>query len=196
MSRLSPNPLLTLFVRGAQDYKTRIRQLVGGLRLDSRPGQNRRAFLWLLFFTLGWLLCRREAHADSSLNLKTPPVPVANPYQRPEDLISLIPFLGEIPRSFLLGDGYQMKLSGTELRIDHMGLHSRAPQKKRDCMIGISYIRPVAGFFTSRIDLPLLFSPTPDVDQWSMNSLGDYVAYFSKGAEGGNILRLAISARF
>ena len=74
-------------------------------------------------------------------------------------MIDKIPFLGDIPRTFLMGDGYTMKLSGKELRIDHMGDHSNSKGNQRTCMVGLSYVTPVA-FFTTRIDLPLFHSPT------------------------------------
>jgi len=158
---------------------------------------QRRAFLWLLIMTLGWLLSRQEVQASTPLkiNLKQP-VEAASKYQRPEDLLSMIPFLGEIPHTFLIGDGFNMKISGTSLRIDHMGRGSKATVKNRDCMIGLSYVTPVAGFFTSRVDFPLFYSPTPEMSQWSMNTLGDYVAYFSKGAVDSKSFRLALSAKF
>lgn len=117
-------------------------------------------------------------------------------YKTPEDLLDVVPFLGEIPRSFLLGDGYQMKLSVDQLRIDHMGRHSRSRGAKRTCMIGVSYTTPVAGFFTSRIDLPIFHSPTLAWSDWSVSSLGDYVVYMSRIPAERSSIRLAISARF
>jgi len=117
-------------------------------------------------------------------------------YTTPETLIDKVPFLGEIPRTFLFGDGYKMKLSLKELRIDHMADHSHSPASRRDCQIGFSYTTPVAGFFTSRIDLPLFSAATPALSDWTRNSLGDYVAYFSKGASDSSTLRLVFSARF
>lgn len=117
-------------------------------------------------------------------------------YATPDDLIDKVPFLGQIPRSFLWGDGYKMKLGVKELRIDHMADHSHSPADRRDCQIGLSYSTPVAGFFTSRIDLPLFSSATPALSDWTRNSIGDYVAYFSKGASQSSSLRLVVSARF
>src|SRR5438105_4603063 len=64
-------------------------------------------------------------------------------YQRPDDLVDLIPFLGSIPKTFLFGDGYKMKLGVQDLRIDHMAYHSHAPASKRLCLIGVSYTTPV-----------------------------------------------------
>jgi hypothetical protein len=155
---------------------------------------KRRAFLWLLFMTLGWLLCRHTAHA-AQFDTKAGQEP-ASRYQRPEDVLDLIPFLGDIPRTFLIGDGFNMKLSGTSLRIDHMGYRSKATVKNRDCMIGFSYMTPVAGFFTSRVDVPIFYSANLAMNEWAANSLGDYVAYFSKGASENSSFRLAISAKF
>jgi len=158
---------------------------------------QRRAFLWLLIMTLGWLLSRGVAQAARIPGLDlTQNRAETSKYQRPEDLLDMIPFLGEIPRTFLVGDGFDIKISGTQLRIDHMGRNSKATAKRRDCMIGLSYVTPVAGFFTSRVDIPLFYSPTPEIEQWSMNHLGDYVAYFSKGASESKSFRLAISAKF
>jgi hypothetical protein len=155
---------------------------------------RRRAFLWLLIMTLGWLLSRGHANAYA-LDVNQPPTPASH-YQRPEDLFDMIPILGKLPRTFLIGDGYKMKLSGDHLRIDHMGSQSKSTIPRRDCMIGISYVRPVAGFFTSRVELPLFYAPEPKMSEWSMNSLGDYVAFFSKGASESSSVRLAFSAKF
>lgn len=117
-------------------------------------------------------------------------------YRKPEDLLDLVPFLGQIPRSFLIGDGYRMNLSGMELRIDHMARHSRAPVQQRTCMMGFSYTTPVAGFFTSRIDLPLFNSSSLRPSDWSFSSVGDYVVYLSRTEVYQSSLRLMASARF
>jgi hypothetical protein len=126
---------------------------------------------------------------------KTPEA--ATQYQRPEDiLIAKVPLLAALPSTFLLGDGFKVKLGVSDLRIDHMGSHSRSPMAKRNCMVGISYLTPVAGFFTSRVDLPLFASPDLHLSDWSHTSLGDYVAYFSRGAVDQPSLRLVLSAKF
>jgi hypothetical protein len=117
-------------------------------------------------------------------------------YQRPEDLLDLIPFLGDIPRTFIVGDGFKMKLSGQELRIDHMGYRSKSRAEKRLCHVGLSYTTVVAGFFTSRVDLPLLHSESLSLSSWKVSSMGDYVAYFSRGVAKQPTLRLVASARF
>lgn len=118
-------------------------------------------------------------------------------YRTPEDLLDKIPFLGEIPRTFLLGDGYKMKLSADSLRIDHMGTRSRSRTlNQRNCMIGISYTTPVAGFFTTRVDLPILNAETPKWSDWSVSSLGDYVVYMSRTPAESAAFRLSISAKF
>ena len=116
-------------------------------------------------------------------------------YQHPEDVLDMVPFLSEIPRSFLIGDGYQMKLSGRELRIDHMGADSHVPVSRRNCSLGLSYTTPVA-FFTSRVDIPLFSASTLAWDSWTRNSIGDYVVYLSKTPVDNASLRLVLSAKF
>src|SRR5687768_2338505 len=95
---------------------------------------------------IGWLcllgsLCAAPALARSpATDVKT-----TAPDRPSENLLEMIPFFGDIPRNFLVGDGYRMKLSGQALRIDHMGYRARTPVQKRNCMIGLSYSTPVAG---------------------------------------------------
>jgi hypothetical protein len=117
-------------------------------------------------------------------------------YRNPEDMLDMIPFLGQIPRTFLIGDGFKMRLTTKELRIDHMGTRSHNPASGRNCMIGFSYTTPVAGFFTYRVDLPLLHAATPALEDWSRSSLGDYVVYLSKTPVDRASLRLVLTAKF
>lgn len=119
----------------------------------------------------------------------------SSPYQRPEDLLDRVPLLSAIPRTFIFGDGYQMKLSGRELRIDHMAEDSRAPASHRNCSFGLSYTTPTA-FFTSRVDIPFFSADTLAWDSWTRNSFGDYVVYFSKTPVDTATLRLVLSAKF
>jgi len=116
-------------------------------------------------------------------------------YQRPEDLLDRVPFLSEIPRSFLIGDGYKMKISGHELQIDHMASDSHVPASRRNCSLGLSYTTPVA-FFTSRVDIPFFSADTLAWDSWTRNSVGDYVVYFSKTPVDAASVRLVLSAKF
>jgi hypothetical protein len=62
--------------------------------------------------------------------------------------------------------------------------------------VGLSYTAPVAGFFTSRLDIPLFHAETLAWEDWGRSSFGDYVAYFSKGAEDHSSLRIVLTARF
>jgi len=117
-------------------------------------------------------------------------------YQKPEDLLDMVPFLSDLPRNFIFGNGYKMKLGIDSMRIDHMGYRSSTRKDARDCMIGFSYTTPVAGFFTSRVDLPLIHSSTPRFEDWSMSSFGDYTAYFSRGATEATSIRFVLSAKF
>ena len=61
--------------------------------------------------------------------------------------------MGKIPHSFLVGDGFKFKLSGKELRIDHMADHSRAPVSHRNCMLSLNVASPVAMDFDENGDL-------------------------------------------
>jgi len=116
--------------------------------------------------------------------------------QSADDVIASIPVLSKIPRSFIVGDGFRFKLSGMELRIDHMGTNSKSAGAKRNCMIGFSYATPVA-FFGSRIDIPFFHAENLKADNWGMNTPGDYVLRFSKDASVQHpTLGLMATARF
>jgi hypothetical protein len=118
------------------------------------------------------------------------------PVQSAEDAINQIPGIAKIPHSFLFGDGYHVKLSGMELRIDHMGTHSTAPASKRVCLIGLSYATPIA-FFGSRIEIPLIHAANFKTSEWGLNTLGDYVMHLSKDASVEHpTVGLSVSARF
>jgi hypothetical protein len=156
--------------------------------------KSRKLVTWGFVIAAGWFLAIAHAKGES-LNYNSQTKVPDSKYQRPEDLLDKIPFLGEIPRTFLMGDGYTMKLSGMSLRIDHMGRNSRTKGEKRTCMVGVSYVTPVA-FFTTRVDIPLFSSPTLALADWQANSLGDYVVYMSRLPVNHAALTLAVSARF
>lgn len=150
---------------------------------------------WLMSLGLA-LSCTSQvkAAAPSLVDYSTQQKAEQSKYQRPEDLLDMIPFFGEIPRTFLIGDGFKMKLSADSLRIDHMGHRSRTPAHKRTCMVGLSYTTPVA-FFTTRVDLPLLSAANLQ-DTWEVATLGDYVAYFSRTPAASASFKLVATARF
>jgi hypothetical protein len=113
-----------------------------------------------------------------------------------DDAVAQVPILKKIPTSFLFGDGFRFKLTGMELRIDHMGTHSAAPVSKRDCMIGLSYEAPVA-FFGTRMELPILHAENLKVSDWGFNTPGDYVMHFSKDAAVAHpVISLSATLRF
>lgn len=113
-----------------------------------------------------------------------------------EEAVSSLPVLKKIPQTFLVGDGFKFKFNGQSLRIDHMGTNSNAPAHKRNCLVSFSFSSPVA-FFGSRIDVPLLFSESPELSKWKVNTLGDYVMNFSKDADTEHpVLGLSLTARF
>lgn len=144
---------------------------------------------------IGWLLVSRaHAAAPSLVDYTTQKSAEETKYKTPEDLLDKVPFLADLPRTFLLGDGYKMKLSAQELQIDHMGTKSHNPASQRICMVGLSYSTPVA-FFSTRVDLPLLHAPSLR-SAWQTSSLGDYVAYFSRTPIDHPSLKLVITAKF
>ena len=156
--------------------------------------KSRRMATWGFVIAAGWFLTIAHAKGET-INYAAQVAEQNSKYNTPEDLIDKIPFLGEIPRTFLMGDGYTMKLSGKELRIDHMGSNSNSNGQQRTCMLGLSYITPVA-FFTTRVDVPLFHSPTMAMADWSRDSVGDYVVYMSRTPVDHAALTLSLTARF
>ncbi len=155
---------------------------------------KRKYIAWIYVIAAGWFLAVSRSHGevvDYTAQVKTQ----ESRYQRPEDLIDKIPFLSEIPRTFLFGDGYTMRLSADQLRIDHIGQRSRSKGKNRACRLGVSYTTPVASFST-RIDLPLLHSPTLALSDWEASSMGDYVVYMSRLPAKSAATMLSFTARF
>lgn len=155
---------------------------------------KRKFITWVYMIAAGYYLAVAHAHG-ASLDYTAQVKAQETRYQHPEDLLDKIPFLANIPRSFLIGDGYTMKLSGQELRIDHMGRRSRSKGENRTCMVGVSYITPVA-FFTTRVDVPLFHSPTLAMADWQRSAMGDYVVYMSRLPVTKAQLTLSISAKF
>jgi len=155
---------------------------------------RRRLIAWSYVIAAGWFLA--IAHAKgATVNYASAAKAEETKYRSPEDMIELVPFLSSIPRTFLFGDGYTVKLSADQMRIDHMGRDSRSKGSQRTCMLGITYTAPVA-FFTTRIDLPIFHSPTLAWSDWSANSPGDYVVYMSRLPAAHASLTLTLSARF
>jgi len=155
---------------------------------------RRKLVTWGFVIAAGWFLAVAHAKAEQ-VKFDSPTKAADSNYKSPEDVIGMIPFLGDIPRSFLFGDGYTMKLSGTQMRIDHMGRDSRSNGAQRTCMFGVSYTTPVA-FFTTRVDIPIFHSPTLALSDWSRDSVGDYVIYMSRLPVNHSSLTLTLSARF
>src|SRR5882672_10236493 len=100
--------------------------------------KSKRYFAWVYVIAAGWFLAVSHARG-ASLNYAAQAKVAETRYRTPEDLLDKIPFLGNIPRTFLMGDGFTMKLSVDRLRIDHMGRYSRSKGDNRTCMVGFSY---------------------------------------------------------
>ncbi len=153
---------------------------------------KRKFIAWVYVIAAGWFLAAARAQGET-INYSAQVKAQETRYKTPEDLIDKIPFLGNLPRSFALGNSFTMKLSGDKLRIDH----SRRSHKgeKRACMLGLSYTTPVA-FFSTRVDIPLLHSPTLAMADWKPSTLGDYVLYMSRLPVEKATLQLSLTARF
>jgi hypothetical protein len=151
-------------------------------------------------YMLGLMVLAGLAGSGSTAgaNVYTPKGQVRNgipPITSSEDAVSSIPLLAKIPHSFLIGEGFKFKLSGDELRIDHMADHSRAPVSRRNCLISFNFASPVA-FFGSSMELPLVNAESL-TSGWSASSLGDYVLHLSKDAPVPHpTIGLKVSARF
>jgi len=108
----------------------------------------------------------------------------------PEDLLVFV------PQRFLFTGNYNVKLTITEMRIDHMARKSQCPMKKRSCMVSLSYAQPIGqALFSSRFDLPLLSTESLQ-SSWAMASFGDYVLHLSNTPLYSPSLRLVASVRF
>jgi hypothetical protein len=156
--------------------------------------QSKRLIAWGYVIAAGWFLALSHARGET-VNYAAQVAAQNTQYKTPEDLLNKVPFLGDIPRTYFWGDGYSMKLSETQLRVDHMGFHSRSSVNNRTCMVGLSYTTPVA-FFTTRVDIPILNSPTLALSDWQRSSPGDYVVYMSRLPVDHATLMLSLSARF
>jgi hypothetical protein len=151
---------------------------------------------WGVVLSIASWLPLASAHADTFNYAQQVKQIQQSEVHSPEDLLDRIPFLAQIPRSFIVGDGFKMRLSSRELRVDHMGYRSHMRADQRNCMFGISYTTPVAGFFTYRLDLPLAHSDTLALENWGRSSLGDYVFYFSRTPVDHPTIKLLLSAKF
>lgn len=147
----------------------------------------------LAVLSVAWLMSPAAAATQYAQQVRSE----AATSDSPEDVVlKMFPFLNLIPRSFLIGDGYHVKLTQTEMRIDHMGYKSHAPMAKRTCMVGLTYMTPVA-FFSSRIDIPLFASDKlTDMSSWTASSFGDYVLFLSRNPVDHPVIQLTASARF
>lgn len=156
---------------------------------------KRRMLTWGYLIVVGWFLAVAHAKGETinyTAQLKTE----ETKYKSPSDMLDMVPVLGKIPRAFSLGDGYSVKFSADQLRIDHLSRDSRVKPTPRTCTIGLSYSAPVGGSFSSRFDLPLFNAPTLAWSDWSRSSISDYAVCMSRTPVDHAALKIALSARF
>jgi hypothetical protein len=140
----------------------------------------------------GWAVIAPAAASPFGYDAKTS----LSRFQTPEDVIGSWPVISSIPRTFLFSGGYKVKLSITEMRIDHMATHTRCPMTHRGCTLALSYGQPVGNdAFSSRVDFPL-FSAEKVTTHWAPASFGDYVVHLSNTPMSSSSIRLLASAKF
>jgi hypothetical protein len=120
-----------------------------------------------------------------------------SPYKTPEDvIIKLVPVLGDIPRRFLLGDGYDMNLNSDVLRMDHKGKGSSILARKHACLLSLGVSTRLSGFLSSGINLPLFSGDQIRPSSLAFNSRGDFDIYVSRHDVGHTTLQLFATTRF
>jgi hypothetical protein len=149
----------------------------------------------LLASVIGLSCVCPSAHADVYTSAHNQGQHGLPPIESSEDAVARIPVLGKIPHSFLIGDGFKFKMTGKELRIDHMADHSRMPVSHRACMFSLNIASPVA-FFGTSVEIPLV-SAESFHSGLNTSSAGDYVLHFSKDATVDSpTFGFHVSARF
>jgi hypothetical protein len=149
----------------------------------------------LALFTLA--LCPWPSGAEINTSIAAYEAKILEPrFQDRKDAYRDYSGVSMLPRRFIFTGDYAMKLTVTEMRIDHVAALSRCTVPKRVCMLSLSYAQPVGtDFFTSRFDFPL-FSASSLGSDWSRASLGDYIVYLSNHALYSRTVKLLGSARF
>jgi hypothetical protein len=143
----------------------------------------------------GWFLAVSRARG-AALDYAAQAQAQDSKYKSPEDMIEMVPLLQDIPRAFQLWQGTTMKLSSSQLRIDHLGSGRDMTKAPRNCTIGLSYAAPLAGSLSSRLDLPLFQSPSLALSDWSRSSFGDYAVLMSHAPSDHSTIKIALNARF
>lgn len=150
-----------------------------------------RAVAWLTrLLLLAAIACPLQA-ASMDVNGK----PETPKYRTPEDLLGMVPIVGDIPRSFIWGEGYKMHLGTDSLQIDHRGYNLHHSPKNCNCSVFLRYESPVA-FFGTRMELPLLEGGSTNLNGWALTPLGSYTMRFMKNAPDHPSVTLNFVAHF
>jgi hypothetical protein len=149
---------------------------------------------WGYIIAAGWFLAVSHARGET-VNYATDQKAEATAYRTPQDMLDMVPGLKEIPKTITLGQGYLIDFGGNQLHVNYRTRESRKA-KKQICTLGLSYTTPVAGFFSSQLNLPLMGATDLMSSDWSRNSLGDYEVVMNRMAVSHPILKLAFSAHF
>jgi hypothetical protein len=102
-----------------------------------------------------------------------------------------------LPGRYLFTGNYKVKLSITEMRIDHMTDDTRCTRRNRGFMISAGYAQPIGNrLFSSSFELPLLSADQMLPSRLAPASVGDYVMHLSNAPLYSSTAQLLITARF
>ena len=149
---------------------------------------------WGYIIAAGWFLAVSHVHGET-VNYATDQKAEGSAYRTPEDMIDMLPGLKDVPKTFAFGQGYLVDFGGNQLHVNYR-THDSRKQKKQICTLGLSYTTPVAGFFSSQLNLPLIGASDLRSADWTHNQLGDYEVVMNKTVANHPVLKLAFSARF
>jgi len=116
---------------------------------------------------------------------------------QPEDKgLPQVPIVGFITQRYFFTGHFQVKLTRSEMRIDHMAAQSNCPMPKRTCHISLAYATPIMGQTGSGLfELPILGAEQV-TSPWTTASFGDYIAHFSNTPTYTHDVRIMATLKF
>jgi hypothetical protein len=154
------------------------------------------AKIWPSIMFVGYLLTPVSSEALQTATRQTFEEPGYYMEPTPASAADYMPWYA-IPNRFLFSGGYYADLSITELKIDHVSQNSKCTRKNRTFMISASYETPVGtNFFSTRMDVPLLFADRFSVTRLAPASVGDYVLHLSNSPMEYGAGFIRVSTRF
>src|SRR5262245_9429169 len=85
-----------------------------------------------------------------------------------------------VPDRYLFSGSYNVKLTITEMQIDHLAYDSRCSLPRRNYMIAASFGHPIGHeLFSGTVELPLLAGDRLEMSRMAPAAVGDYVLRLS-----------------